>query len=275
MLRAGVPFRLLKDQLGSVRLVVNATTGVVAQRLDYDEFGRVLQDTAPGFQPFGFAGGLYDPDTGLVRFGARDYDPETGRWAAKDPTGFRGAQNLYAYCGDDPINRVDPDGKRPLSKSEAAFLDGYFGSSLDTSVIDLGYSLGARSWSPYGNRISLEKGLWKYGQVNLSDPYAASVFAHEALHVWQRQNSRWVTTEGAFLQGLYSAGLFDPYDYTRSIRADDIMLNQFLNGNVEQQGQMFQDYVYGIEIGTNVKKYNRIADFVRRQTIGESNACFE
>ncbi len=45
-------------------------------RLDYDEFGRVLLDTNPGFQPFGFAGGHYDPDTQLVRFGARDYDPE-------------------------------------------------------------------------------------------------------------------------------------------------------------------------------------------------------
>ena len=43
--------------------------------MDYDAFGRVLADTAPGFQPFGFAGGLYDHDTGLVRFGARDYQP--------------------------------------------------------------------------------------------------------------------------------------------------------------------------------------------------------
>jgi len=43
------------------------------QRLDYDEFGRVLLDTNPGFVPFGYAGGLYDADTGLVRFGSRDY----------------------------------------------------------------------------------------------------------------------------------------------------------------------------------------------------------
>ena len=47
------------------------------QRLDYDPYGVVLTDTNPGFQPFGFAGGLYDPDTGLVRFGARDYDART------------------------------------------------------------------------------------------------------------------------------------------------------------------------------------------------------
>jgi YD repeat-containing protein len=50
-----------------VRLVVNAETGQVVQRMDYDAFGRVLQDTNPGFQPFGFAGGRYDADTGTKR----------------------------------------------------------------------------------------------------------------------------------------------------------------------------------------------------------------
>jgi RHS repeat-associated protein len=79
-------------------LVVNAASGAIAQRIDYDEFGRVLADTNPGFQPFGFAGGLYDPATGLVRFGARDYDADTGRWTGKEPIGFKGAINWYAYA---------------------------------------------------------------------------------------------------------------------------------------------------------------------------------
>jgi len=39
--------------------------------MDYDAFGRVLNEVNPGFQPFGFAGGLYDDDSGLVRFGVR------------------------------------------------------------------------------------------------------------------------------------------------------------------------------------------------------------
>jgi RHS repeat-associated protein len=89
---------------------VNSSTGAVAERIDYDEWGQVLADTAPGFQPFGFAGGLYDRDTGLVRFGARDYDPRTGRWTNKDPLRFGGGLNLYAYAGNDPVNLYDPGG---------------------------------------------------------------------------------------------------------------------------------------------------------------------
>ena len=114
MVRSGTTYRLVTDIRGSVRLVVNAANGSVAQRLDYDEWGRVLRDTNPGFQPFGFAGGLYDPDTGLVRFGYRDYDPDTGRWSGKDPILFGGDQvNLYLYCYNDPINYIDISGLLP------------------------------------------------------------------------------------------------------------------------------------------------------------------
>ena len=111
LIKNGQTFRVIADFLGSPRLVVNVTTGQIVQRMDYDEFGKVIEDTNPGFQPFGFAGGIYDTDTGLVRFGARDYDPETGRWTAKDPIDFDGGDaNLYGYIWNDPINSADPSG---------------------------------------------------------------------------------------------------------------------------------------------------------------------
>jgi len=88
--------------LGSPRLVVDTATGTVAQQLSYDEFGNIL---------FGFAGGIYDRDTKLTRFGARDYDAETGRWTAKDPIRFNGGDtNLYGYVLGDPVNFIDRNG---------------------------------------------------------------------------------------------------------------------------------------------------------------------
>jgi len=113
---APVRFKSLKLQvintpLKSARLVMDATTGAVAQRVDYGVFGNVLSDTNPGFQPFGFAGGLYDRESRLTRFGARDYDTYAGRWTAKDPILFAGGDsNLFGYVANDPVNWIDPSG---------------------------------------------------------------------------------------------------------------------------------------------------------------------
>ena len=111
IIKQGINYRIVSDHLGSPLYVVNASTGEVVQEMTYDVWGKVLTDTNPGFQPFGFAGGLYDRVTGLVRFGARDYDPASGRWTDKDPIRFGGGQtNFYVYSGNDPINFVDPSG---------------------------------------------------------------------------------------------------------------------------------------------------------------------
>lgn len=111
LIKGGVTYRIVSDHLGSVRLVVNTTDGSIAQRIDYDAFGDILLDTNPAFQPFGFAGGLYDQHTGLTRFGARDYEAQTGRWTAKDPIRFNSrSANLYGYVLNDPVNLVDQFG---------------------------------------------------------------------------------------------------------------------------------------------------------------------
>lgn len=111
MITSAGTYRIVTDPVGSPRLVVDAATGAIAQRLDYDAWGQVLQDSNPGFQPFGFAGGLWERDTGLLRLGARDYEPATGRWTGKDPLLFAGGSpNLYAYAGNDPVNFHDPSG---------------------------------------------------------------------------------------------------------------------------------------------------------------------
>ena len=112
---------------------MDTATGLFIQKLTYDAFGKVLSDTNPGFQPFGFAGGLYDQDTKLVRFGARDYNPGTGRWMQKDPSGFGGGDtNLYRYSNNDPVNYIDPNGKSAFLIAGGAVLAFELGFAVGT-----------------------------------------------------------------------------------------------------------------------------------------------
>jgi RHS repeat-associated protein len=122
LMHGDTAYRVITDHLGSVRAVVRTTDGVLVQRLDHDEWGVPTLDQGGSFQSLGYAGGLMDRETELVRFGARDYEPRAGRWTAKDPVGFRGwSTNLYRYVWDDPVGSTDPYGlgyfaKRPLDK---------------------------------------------------------------------------------------------------------------------------------------------------------------
>ncbi|MCC5859763.1 MAG: DUF1566 domain-containing protein [Ectothiorhodospiraceae bacterium] len=118
----GATYYLLSDHLGSPRIITDAQ-GAVVRAMDYDAYGNIIRDSNPDFTiPFGFAGGLHDPDTGLIRFGYRDYDPDTGRWTARDPIGFAGGDtNLYGYVLNDPVNWIDLDGQQMAHPS-----DGYW-----------------------------------------------------------------------------------------------------------------------------------------------------
>ncbi len=117
--QGGNTFRIVTDYLGSPRLVIDTATNAIVAQMNHDEYGRVTQDTNPELIPFGYAGGLYDADTGFVRLGARDYDPELGRWPNKDPIRFGGnATNLFEYSFGDPINLTDFNGMTSLEMFE-------------------------------------------------------------------------------------------------------------------------------------------------------------
>jgi RHS repeat-associated protein len=140
MVRSGVTYAYVKDHLGSIRLVVNATSGLVQQRLDYNVWGVVIVNTAPGSQPFGFMGGVIDLDTGFTHFGFRDYDASSGLWTAMDPIRLRVGDGVppgsllqnplgerssarrgesgssYQYAMNSPLLFVDPSGLAPKDK---------------------------------------------------------------------------------------------------------------------------------------------------------------
>ncbi len=111
MTTSGGSYYLAYDQVGSLKTVADESGNIVKETI-YDSFGTIITDSNPTLAiPFGFAGGLHDRDTSLIRFGHRDYDPDTGRWTAKDPILFAGGStDLYGYCMNDPVNGVDPEG---------------------------------------------------------------------------------------------------------------------------------------------------------------------
>lgn len=133
----------------------------------------------PTFQPFGFAGGHYDPDTGLTRFGARDYNPETGRWLERDPIGFAGGDaNLYTYCGNDPVNCIDPSGHFGLGGAAVGSILGAITGAVvaahNNTDIGKGALIGAATGAAIGSGAALFAGAAEVMGVGLAGQAGAS-----------------------------------------------------------------------------------------------------
>jgi RHS repeat-associated protein len=101
-----------RDHLGSIRELTDASANVRA-RYVYDPFGRRTKVSGDMDADFGFAGMFWAAEANLALTHYRAYNPELGRWLSRDP--IRRAElsqgpNLYAYVGNEPVNRVDPEG---------------------------------------------------------------------------------------------------------------------------------------------------------------------
>ncbi len=143
MTQGSIKYYLHYDQVGSLRAVSDTQMNIVKE-ITYDTYGNILSDTNSSLKvPFGFAGGLYDSDTQLTRFGYRDYDAYTGKWTTKDPIGFQGGDsNLYGYVLGDPVGLVDPNGLNPgtYAGGEAGFAVGgpigaVIGAAIGTAIV--------------------------------------------------------------------------------------------------------------------------------------------
>jgi len=155
MRRAGIWYGVLSDVVGTPIVIVDDTGNIVKYRI-FDMWGRLMLDSNPGFQmELGFAGGIHDPDTDLVRFGRRDYDPVTGRWLSPDPLHLPGGSiNLYRYASNDPVTFRDPGGNTSVGYA-TPLMPGAVGI-LEFTTTDTGYSAcfslgGGVDMGPFGD----------------------------------------------------------------------------------------------------------------------------
>ena len=107
------------DALGYVRALIDAETGQITDRYDYDAWGNVVHNGSTR-QPFvwnGAYGYEWVPEVSLYYVGARAYDPRTARWLQRDPIdAASGDPNLYRYAGNAPLGYQDPNGLKPANK---------------------------------------------------------------------------------------------------------------------------------------------------------------
>ncbi len=98
---------LHRDQLGSIRLLTNATGGNIGERA-YTPYGTTALTTGTA-TPFGYAGQYTDTDTGYQYLRARYYDPTTAQFISRDPL-VTMTGSTYSYASQNPMNSVDPTG---------------------------------------------------------------------------------------------------------------------------------------------------------------------
>jgi len=166
----------LYDRLGSVRQVLDES-GNVKNTYTYTPFG---QDPNSQFaetvdNPFMFTGQWYDSEIGQYYLRARMYDPQIMRLTARDPAEVYFQEPLmlhrYLYCGNDPINWIDPSGE---------FLESIFiANEMHNSAIDLavyGVSQGELDYLDFAIDLENEK-----GEIAQASSYWAAPMAVDAI----------------------------------------------------------------------------------------------
>ncbi len=106
------------DGNGNVTTLVNAATGAIASSYEYDPFGNTLKATGDyaNTNPFRFSTKYTDQESGLLYYGFRFYNPQTGKWLTKDPLEETGGINLYAFNTNDGVNDIDYLGLKKKKK---------------------------------------------------------------------------------------------------------------------------------------------------------------
>ena len=116
---AETQYIFVKNQQGDVEKVIRSWDQTIVASYAYDAWGNPIEWSGPMAErnPIRYRGYYYDTETGFYYLQSRYYDPQTGRFINADGLITTGqglmSYNMFAYCLDNPVNRVDPNGTIP------------------------------------------------------------------------------------------------------------------------------------------------------------------
>jgi len=176
----------LPDHEGTIRDVIDSTGNLDSHR-DFDAFGRLVDGAIAEDFAFGFTGRPWDDDVDLYDFRARLYDPEVGRFASEDPSGFAGGDmNLYRYANNSPVMYVDPSG---LGYSGFGDVARAIGGAVGTAVNYASYGVTETVKGGVNAALSARAQLDPYGTAPPRQNYSSRAAWHEATMAHARRLS--------------------------------------------------------------------------------------
>jgi RHS repeat-associated protein len=220
-------FLELADNIGSTSTVIDRETSELVERITYQPYGSVESDYRPDrWKNFReqqqFAGRFSDPETGLIRFGARYYEPALGRWASADPLVVHGRTadlNPYAYVNQSPLTNLDATGLQgsPCYGREWEGACGGDDGSSTGGDPNGGFQAGPGAPGSSGSSSSgASNGEKEYDRwlANQNQPAPFYPYANES------SLSRWINTGQDPISGLIRSKAFDNY----------LLVNQIIYG---------------------------------------------
>jgi RHS repeat-associated protein len=242
----------------NVAALVKASAGTVSASYEYDPFGQTLQATGEyGAQnPVRFSSKYTDPETGLLYYGYRYYNPQTGRWLNRDLIKEAGGINLYGFLGNDAVNNIDvlglaresqiDDKKNPLTYScNCGWID--WGHARPDGATDLWNNVngrGQQSLRGGGHRVifsetagitisgvPIRKGVvgdyFVKNNLSLSDREAV------ALGIFKEVSEAFEASQGGFIQNWVMHSSFSEEDLVSNLIGFYIAVKGYSRSDVE------------------------------------------
>ena len=171
MYHAGSMYTYRKNLQGDITGIYNQNGTLVVEYV-YDAYGNVVSitgsaaSTIGSINPFLYRGYYYDHDLELYYLNSRYYDPQVGRFINADSYISTGqgiiGNNMFAYCLNNPVMRVDFCGQFSLPKFFKKIGDG-IGELWDTVVDGVSYGANWVGNKIYGAWNAAEDSIWKVG----------------------------------------------------------------------------------------------------------------